>query len=85
MADDKYYKTVKSSETAPGRFDWNFSKRIFKLILVIGHWGISEEIAHRQMSGDLIHDKSKLGELMTWWRQATSHYLTQIYVGIWHH
>ena len=29
---------------APGKFEWNFTKAIFKLILVIDVWDISFEI-----------------------------------------
>ena len=38
---------------SPGWFEWNFSKVIFKLILVIAGWGISCEIAIKWMSLDL--------------------------------
>ena len=62
---------------APGRFKWNFRLVIFKLILVIGGWGISCAIVFRWMSLDLSDGKSTLVQVMAWCRQATSHYLSQ--------
>ena len=62
---------------APGRFQFNFRKVIFKLNLVNGGWGISYEIALRWMPQDLADDKSTLVQVMAWCRQATSHYLSQ--------
>ena len=61
----------------PGRFEWNFGKVIFKLILVIVGWGISCETAFRCMSLDLTDGKSTLVQVMAWCCQATSHYLRQ--------
>ena len=49
----------------------------FKLILVTDSWGISCEIALRRLSPDLIEDKSPLGHVMAWCRQATSHCMSQ--------
>ena len=62
---------------APGRFQFNFRKVIFKLTLVNGGWGISCQIALRWMPEDLPDDKSTLVQVMAWCRQATSHYLSQ--------
>ena len=62
---------------APGRFQFNFRKVIFKLTLVNGGWGISYEIALRWMPQDLTDDKSTLVRVMAWCRLATSHYLSQ--------
>ena len=62
---------------APGRFQFNFRKVIFKLTLVNGGWGISYEIAIRWMPLDLTDDKSPLVQVMAWCCQATSHYLSQ--------
>ena len=62
---------------SPGRFQFNFSKVIFKLTLVSGGWGISYEIALRWMPQDLTDDKSTLIQVMAWCHQATSHYLSQ--------
>ena len=39
---------------------------IFKLILVIGGWGISDKIALRWMSLDLADDKSTMVQAMAW-------------------
>ena len=50
---------------------------IFKLILMIGGWGIFCKFALRWMSMDLTDDKSTLVQVMAWCRQATSHYLSQ--------
>ena len=62
---------------APGRFQFNFRKVIFKLTLVNGDWGISSKIALRWMPLDLTDEKSTLVQVMAWCRQATSHYLSQ--------
>ena len=62
---------------SPGRFQFNFSKVIFKLTLVNGGWGISYEIALRWMPQDLTDDKSTLVQVMAWCHQTTSHYLSQ--------
>ena len=62
---------------APGRFQSNFRKVIFKLTLVNGGWGISYKIALRRMPQDLTDDKSILVQVMAWCHQATSHYLSQ--------
>ena len=60
---------------APGRFDWNFRRALFKQILVIDGWGISCEIGLIWMSLDFTDDQSTLVQVMAWCRQATSHYL----------
>ena len=62
---------------APGRLERNLRKVIFKLILVIGGWGIFCKIALRWMSMDLTDDKSTSVQVMAWCRQATSRYLSQ--------
>ena len=62
---------------APGRFQFHFTKVIFKLILVNGGLGISYEIALRWMPEDFADDKATLAQVMAWCRQATSHYLSQ--------
>ena len=62
---------------APGRFDWNLKWGIFNIILGIGGWGISPKIILKWKSEGLTDDKSTLGQVMAWCRQATSHYLTQ--------
>ena len=50
---------------------------IFKLILARDSSGISSEIIHRWLSLDLTDEKSTLVQVMTWCRQAPSHYLSQ--------
>ena len=62
---------------APRRFNFNFRKVIFKLILVNGCWGISYEIALGWMAQDIADDKSTLVQEMAWCHQPTSHYLSQ--------
>ena len=64
---------------ALGWFQFNFRKVIFKLTLVNGGWGISYEIALKWMPQDLAYDKSTLVQVMVWCRQATSHYLSQLW------
>ena len=68
--------TLYFNSLAPGRFEINLRKAIFKLILMIGGWGIFCKIALRWMSMDVIDDKSTLVQVMAWCRQATSHYLS---------
>ena len=62
---------------APGRFQFDIRKVIFKLTLVNGGWCISYEIALRWMPQDLTGDKSTLVQVMVWCRHATSDYLSQ--------
>ena len=62
---------------ASGIFEWNFREVLFKLISTIDVWGIACEIAIRRISLDLADNKSTLVQIMTWCRQATSHYLSQ--------
>ena len=62
---------------APGRFERNLRKVIFKLILMIGGWSIFCKIALRWMSVGFTDDKSTLVQVMAWCRQATSPYLSQ--------
>ena len=62
---------------APGIFQLNLRKIIFKLSLVTDGYDISSEIALRLTSQDLSGDKSTLVQVMAWCRQATSHYLNQ--------
>ena len=61
----------------PGKFAWNFRFVIFKWILVIAGWGISCKISLIWMSLDITDDQSTLVQVIAWWRQATSHYLSQ--------
>ena len=62
---------------APGRFERSLRKVIFKLILMIGGWGILCKIALRWMPMDLTDDNSTLVQVMAWCRQATSRCLSQ--------
>ena len=62
---------------APGKFEWNSRYVIFRWILMIDGWGISCEIALIWMSLDLTDDQSTLVQVIAWYRQATSHYLSQ--------
>ena len=62
---------------APGRFQANFRKITFQLILVIDDWSISCKIVFKWMPMDLAGVKSTLVQVMAWCRQATSHYLSQ--------
>ena len=62
---------------APGRFQFNIRKLIFKQGLVNGTWDITYEIVLRWMPLDLTDDKSTVVQVMAWCRQATNHYLSQ--------
>ena len=61
----------------PGRFQINFRKVIFQLILVIDGWSISCKIVLKWMLMDLTDGKSTLVQVMAWCRQAASHYPSQ--------
>ena len=61
---------------APGRPGCHFETAIFNLVLLIGIFTSSKDDALRWMPRDLT-DKSTLVHVMTWCRQATSHYLSQ--------
>ena len=61
----------------PGRFEKKMRKLIFKLILMIGGWGIFCKIVLRWMTMDLTDEKSTLVQVMAWCSQATNHYLIQ--------
>ena len=61
----------------PAKFEWNCRYAIFKQTSVIDCWGISCEISLIWMSIDFIDDQSTLVQVMTWCRQATSHYVSQ--------
>ena len=55
---------------APGRFQRNFRKVIFQLILVIDGWS---KIVLKWMPMDFTDGRSTLVQVMAWCRQATSH------------
>ena len=62
---------------APGRPRCHFKTAIFNLVLLIGILTSSKDNALRWMSRDITDDKSTLVQVMSWCRQATSHYLSQ--------
>ena len=62
---------------APGRFQRNFRKVIFQLILVIDGWSISCKIILKWMPMDFTDGKSTLVQVMAWCHRASSHYLSQ--------
>ena len=66
------YPWFKMNSLAPGRFQRNFRKVIFQLILVI-----SCKIVLKWMPMELTGGKSTLVRVMAWCRQAASHYLSQ--------
>ena len=72
-----FFHSLWLTSLAPGRFQFNIRKVIFKQTLVNGGWGIPYEIALRWMSQDRTDDKSALVQVMAWCCQATSHYLSQ--------
>ena len=49
----------------------------YRLIFVTSGWGITCKIPLRWLSLDLTDDESTLVHVMTWCRQATSHYMKQ--------
>ena len=71
------YSRLNFNSLAPGKFELNFRYIIFQIISVIDGWGISFELALGWMLLDLADDKSTLVQVMAWYRQATSHYLSQ--------
>ena len=71
------WKMKHINSLAPGRFEYNFRQVILKLILVIGGWRTSFEVAPRWMSRDFTHHISTLVQVMAWCSYATSHYLSQ--------
>ena len=77
LVDTAHDSELQVNSLAPGRFERNLRKVIFKLILMIVGWGIFYKMALRWMSMDLTDDKSTLVQVMAWCRQATSHYLSQ--------
>ena len=63
----------------PGRCGNNFINAVFffKSILPIDVFNTSHEIDLRWVPQNSTDDKSALVEVMAWWHQATSHYLSQ--------
>ena len=66
--------TVKS--LTPGRFGYDYKNVIFSLALQIGIFR-SYDYVIRWMPQALTDDKSTLGQVMAWCRQAASHYQSQ--------
>ena len=62
---------------SPDRCRCSLNLVIFKLMARIDIFNISCEIALRQMPQNRTDDKLTLVQLMAWYRQATSHYLSQ--------
>ena len=70
---------------APSRNELNFHLIIFKQILTIDSWAISCEIALRLMSLDFIDDMVTLVQIMAWYHQTSSHYLSHCWPDLCHH
>ena len=64
---------------APGRSKCNSKNVIFNLVVLIGIFRTSHDNALRWMPQDLT-DKSTLVQVMAWYCQATSHYLSQCWL-----
>ena len=62
---------------APRRPGCHFKTAIFNLVQSIGIFTSSNDNALRWMPRDLTDDNSTLVQVMAWYRQATSHYLSQ--------
>ena len=62
---------------APGRSECDSKNVIFNLVLLIGIFRSSHDNACWWVPQDLTDDKSTLVQVMAWWLQATSHYLSQ--------
>ena len=62
---------------APGRCGSNFKSMIFTLIIQGSSLGIHLEIDLKWMPKNLTIEESTLFQVMTWCRQATSHFLSQ--------
>ena len=74
---ESFWRKYEFNSLAPGWFEFNFRKVIFKLTLVNGGWRISYKIALRWIPQDFTDDKSTLVQVMAWCRQATSPYLSE--------
>ena len=64
----------------PGRSGCNIKNVIFNLVLLIGLVRFADGNALRWMPEKLTDDKSTLVQVMAWCRQATSHYLSQVWL-----
>ena len=70
-------KSQQINSLAPRRPGCHFKTAIFNFVLLIGISTLSKDNALRWMPRDLTDDKSTLVQVMAWYRQATSHYLSQ--------
>ena len=70
-------KCVTINSLATGRFEWSVRYVICELISVIDDWGVSCTIDPMWLSLEFNDDKSTLLQVMAWFRQAPSHYLSQ--------
>ena len=62
---------------APGKYGFNFKNIIFEPISWIDTSSANSKIFVRWMPQNSTDDKSTLVKVMTWCRQATSHFLSQ--------
>ena len=62
---------------APVRSECDSKNVTFNPVLLIGIFRSTHDNALRWMPQDLTDDKSALVQVMAWWRQTTSHYLSQ--------
>ena len=68
---------VSLNSLAPGRFVCDFENSISNLVSLIGILRSLYDNALRWMPQNITGDKSILGQVMAWYRQATSHSLSQ--------
>ena len=73
--------TMELSSLAPGRdLDAILKMEFVNLVLLIGIFRSSHDIALRWMPQDFTDDKSTLVQVMAWCRQAPSHHLSQCWL-----
>ena len=77
MMEYSFTSTGRVNSLAPGRPGCHFKTAIFNLVLLIGILISSNDNALRWMPWHLTDEKSTLVQVMAWYRQATSHYLSQ--------
>ena len=70
-------RSLAINSLATGRCDNNFKSVIFKLITQNSSLGTHCDIALRRVPQNLTIEKSTLVQVMAWYLQATSHYLSQ--------
>ena len=74
------YPHMYFNSLAPGRSEFDSKNVIFNLVLLIGTFRSYHDNALRCMPQDITDDKSKLVQVLAWYRQATSHYLSQLWL-----